>query len=95
MGAAQRYYDSAVTMSLGNVDSANPWLLPRIPLYSENPNWYARLKLLSTYPSRRRQPVVRPVVSVVTKELGARWDEKSSPEQGAGEPVSQDGASVL
>jgi len=24
-------------MTLGSVDSANPWLLPRIPLYPENP----------------------------------------------------------
>ena len=44
--AAARFYDSAVTMSLGNVDSANPWLLPRIPLYPHNPPLFARLKII-------------------------------------------------
>ena len=43
---AQQFYDSAATMSLGSVDSANPWLLPRIPLYPENSTWYANLKVL-------------------------------------------------
>jgi|SRR5690242_7778993 len=42
---AQRFYDSAVTMSLGHVDCANPWLLPRIPLYPENSRRMARLKV--------------------------------------------------
>ena len=42
---AQHFYDSAVTMELGHVDAANPWLLPRIPLYSENPSFLARLKV--------------------------------------------------
>ena len=45
---AQSFYDSASTMSLGSVDAANPWLLPRIPLYPENPIWYAKLKILLT-----------------------------------------------
>jgi peptidoglycan/xylan/chitin deacetylase (PgdA/CDA1 family) len=45
-GAAERLYDSAVTMSLGSVDFANPWLLPRIPLYPENSTLFARLKIL-------------------------------------------------
>jgi peptidoglycan/xylan/chitin deacetylase (PgdA/CDA1 family) len=44
--AAERWYDSAVTMSLGPVDLANPWLLPRIPLYPENSTLVARLKIL-------------------------------------------------
>jgi hypothetical protein len=43
---AQKLYDSAATMTLGSVDSANPWLLPRIPLYPENSPWYANLKIL-------------------------------------------------
>ena len=43
---AQKLYDSAATMTLGSVDSAHPWLLPRIPLYPENPPWYANLKIL-------------------------------------------------
>jgi peptidoglycan/xylan/chitin deacetylase (PgdA/CDA1 family) len=43
---AQRLYDSAVTMSLGPVDFANPWLMPRIPLYPENSTLFARLKIL-------------------------------------------------
>jgi peptidoglycan/xylan/chitin deacetylase (PgdA/CDA1 family) len=44
--AAERWYDSAVTMSLGPVDFANPWLLPRIPLYPENSTLVARMKIL-------------------------------------------------
>jgi len=43
---AARFYDSAATMSLGHVDSANPWLLPRIPLYPENSTLFARVKIL-------------------------------------------------
>jgi peptidoglycan/xylan/chitin deacetylase (PgdA/CDA1 family) len=42
---ARRFYDSAVTMSLGHVDAADPWLLPRIPLYPENSVLLARLKV--------------------------------------------------
>jgi len=42
---AERFYDSAVTMSLGHVDQANPWLLPRIPLYPKNSILFARLKI--------------------------------------------------
>jgi peptidoglycan/xylan/chitin deacetylase (PgdA/CDA1 family) len=44
--AAERLYDSAGTMSLGPVDHANPWLLPRIPLYPENSTLVVRLKIL-------------------------------------------------
>jgi hypothetical protein len=44
--AAERFYDSAATMSLGSVDFANPWVLPRIPLYPENSTLFARLKIL-------------------------------------------------
>jgi hypothetical protein len=33
-------------MSLGHVDLAHPWLLPRIPLYPENSTLLARLKIL-------------------------------------------------
>ena len=43
---AARFYDSATTMSLGHVDLANPWLLPRIPLYPENSTLFARVKIL-------------------------------------------------
>jgi peptidoglycan/xylan/chitin deacetylase (PgdA/CDA1 family) len=43
---ARQLYDSAATMILGGVDSANPWMLPRIPLYPENSTWYANLKIL-------------------------------------------------
>jgi peptidoglycan/xylan/chitin deacetylase (PgdA/CDA1 family) len=46
--AAQLFYESASTMTLGSVDAANPWLLPRIPLYPENPPWFANLKILLT-----------------------------------------------
>jgi peptidoglycan/xylan/chitin deacetylase (PgdA/CDA1 family) len=45
VAAAERWYDSAVTMSLGPVDFANPWLLPRIPLYPENSALVAQLKI--------------------------------------------------
>ena len=43
--AAERFYDSAATMSMGRVDAAHPWLLPRIPLYLENSTRFARLKV--------------------------------------------------
>ena len=43
---AERYYDSATTMTLGHVDQANPWLLPRIPLYPKNSKLFAWLKIL-------------------------------------------------
>jgi peptidoglycan/xylan/chitin deacetylase (PgdA/CDA1 family) len=43
---ARRFYDSATTMALGPVDSADPWMLPRIPLYPENSALFARLKIL-------------------------------------------------
>lgn len=43
---ARRFYDSAVTMSLGSIDCADPWLLPRIPLYEKNSVLFARMKVL-------------------------------------------------
>jgi peptidoglycan/xylan/chitin deacetylase (PgdA/CDA1 family) len=43
--ATRRFYDSAVTLSMGPVDSANPWLLPRIPLYEKNSRLFAGLKI--------------------------------------------------
>jgi peptidoglycan/xylan/chitin deacetylase (PgdA/CDA1 family) len=43
---ARRYYDSATTMSFGRADGADPWRLPRIPLYEENSNSKACFKLL-------------------------------------------------
>jgi peptidoglycan/xylan/chitin deacetylase (PgdA/CDA1 family) len=46
VAVAKRFYDSAVTMSLGHVDFANPWLLPRVPLYPKNSTLVARLKVL-------------------------------------------------
>ena len=46
VATAARFYDSAVTMTLGHVDSAHPWLLPRIPFYPENSTLFARLKIL-------------------------------------------------
>ena len=63
--AAQRFYDSATTMSLGPVDRANPWLLPRIPLYPENSRLKAGLKILlncSTV-AGPRQALLRPLAS--------------------------------
>ncbi len=42
---ARRFYDSAVTMSLGNLDRADPWLLPRVPLYPENRRVAVRCKI--------------------------------------------------
>lgn len=43
---ARRFYDSAVTMTLGPVDGADPWLLPRIPLYPQNSVFFAQMKVL-------------------------------------------------
>jgi len=45
---ASRFYDSAVTMELGATHDADPWLLPRIPLYPENSLLFARMKILLT-----------------------------------------------
>jgi peptidoglycan/xylan/chitin deacetylase (PgdA/CDA1 family) len=45
VAAARQFYDSATTMTLGGIDNANPWLLPRIPLYPENSTAVARLKV--------------------------------------------------
>jgi len=33
-------------LTLGHVDGANPWLLPRIPFYAENSRRVAKMKLL-------------------------------------------------
>jgi len=57
---AARFYDSATTMSLGHVDFASPWLLPRIPLYPENSTLFARVKILlkcSTIKAPKSAPV--------------------------------------
>lgn len=43
---APRFYHSAVTMTLGSVDHADPWLLPRIPLYPKNSLLFARFKFM-------------------------------------------------
>ena len=43
---ARRFYESASTMTLGSVDVADPWLLPRIPLYPSNSMLFARAKIL-------------------------------------------------
>jgi peptidoglycan/xylan/chitin deacetylase (PgdA/CDA1 family) len=43
---AERFYDSATTMSLGHIDNADPLLLPRIPFYPENSKAVARFKIL-------------------------------------------------
>src|SRR5690349_2360198 len=42
VAAAERFYDSAVTMTLGHVHGANPWMVPRIPLYAENSRMICR-----------------------------------------------------
>jgi len=58
---AARFYDSAATMSLGHVDFASPWLLPRIPLYPENSTLLARVKILlkcSTFAVPKSAPVM-------------------------------------
>lgn len=43
---ARRFYDSAVTMSRGSVEDADPWLLPRIALYPKTSVLTARTKVL-------------------------------------------------
>ena len=64
VATAERFYDSATTMTLGHVDFANPWLLPRIPFYPVNSKLYARLKILVTCtavsPLRSAPVVARP-----------------------------------
>jgi peptidoglycan/xylan/chitin deacetylase (PgdA/CDA1 family) len=57
---AARYYESAVTMSLGSVAHANPWLIPRIPLYAQNTARTANFKvLLKCSKAARLGPSVR------------------------------------
>jgi peptidoglycan/xylan/chitin deacetylase (PgdA/CDA1 family) len=60
LATAERYYDSATTMTLGHVDQANPWLLPRIPLYPKNSKLFAWLKILLKCNSVIHQQVDRP-----------------------------------
>ena len=43
---APRFYDSAVTMTLGSIDNADTWLMPRIPLYLKNSLLCARAKVV-------------------------------------------------
>jgi peptidoglycan/xylan/chitin deacetylase (PgdA/CDA1 family) len=42
---AKRFYDSASTLIGGRLANANPWLLPRVPLYLKNSTFIARLKV--------------------------------------------------
>jgi len=74
---AARYYDSAVTMTLGHVGWANPALLPRIPLYPENSTFTARLKVALKCTSLSR-PVGRPLPAAASSEAlelrGSRQD---------------------
>ncbi|GEM_PF-956332 len=42
---AREFYSSAVTMTLGYADGADPWMLPRIPFYGENSVLRARMKV--------------------------------------------------
>ena len=42
---ARQFYDSAVTMRLGSVDEADPWLMPRIGFYTKNSRLFARTKV--------------------------------------------------
>ena len=42
---AKRFYDSASTLIGGRLANANPWLLPRVPLYFKNSTFIARLKV--------------------------------------------------
>lgn len=42
---AKLFYDSAATMIGGRLANANPWLLPRVPLYLKNSTFVARLKV--------------------------------------------------
>jgi peptidoglycan/xylan/chitin deacetylase (PgdA/CDA1 family) len=72
---ARQFYDSAVTMSLGPVDSADPWLLPRIPLYAENslPAAWLKVLLKCTAPGR------------ATREAG--WNQAEAPCPPARQPA--------
>jgi peptidoglycan/xylan/chitin deacetylase (PgdA/CDA1 family) len=80
---AARFYDSATTMSLGHVDFADPWLLPRIPLYPENSTLFARVKILlkcSTVTAPKSAPVtVCPAYASagrpIQEQAGARGDD--------------------
>lgn len=62
---ARRFYDSASTMTLGSVDVADPWLLPRIPLYPTNSMLFARTKIF---------------LKCWTGPTGAKWRGEREPE---------------
>jgi peptidoglycan/xylan/chitin deacetylase (PgdA/CDA1 family) len=68
---ARKYFDTAVTMSLGSVESADPWLLPRVPLYPENSAFFARLKILAKctvlhHLRLENKPILTPALDTVS-----------------------------
>jgi peptidoglycan/xylan/chitin deacetylase (PgdA/CDA1 family) len=72
---AQRYYDSAVTMCMGSVDSADLWMLPRIPLYPKNSVMAARLKVLlncSAFAAPRNKPEAEPMPIIADRPINSR-----------------------
>ncbi len=72
---AQRYYDSAATMCMGSVDSADLWMLPRIPLYPKNSVLAARAKILlkcSALASPRTTEAAEPVPVIASRSINTR-----------------------
>ena len=63
---ARRFYDSAVTMSRGSVEDANPWLLPRIALYPKTSVLSARTKVLLSCAGIRLRAEERAEVELAT-----------------------------
>jgi peptidoglycan/xylan/chitin deacetylase (PgdA/CDA1 family) len=59
---ARLCYDSAVTMALGHVDAADPWRLPRMPLYPGNSVFMARMKIILNCAHTRGASVEQAVV---------------------------------
>jgi peptidoglycan/xylan/chitin deacetylase (PgdA/CDA1 family) len=49
VAVAERFYDSAATMTMRGAAHAHPWLLPRIPLYANNSMLLAWTKTLLRY----------------------------------------------
>jgi len=49
VAVAERFYDSAATMTMLGDARAHPWLLPRIPLYTNNSIPLAWMKTLLRY----------------------------------------------
>jgi peptidoglycan/xylan/chitin deacetylase (PgdA/CDA1 family) len=69
---ARQFYESAVTMDLGYVDGADPWILPRLPLYPENSVPFAQMKVLAKCTALNYSQAAPPAPFTPAVEIGTR-----------------------